>query len=118
MTTQVTRTLPPGYVESFGEDFTAAITGATDKDGNLLFDLENAGFYADPADYMGTAGNNYYTAGMDQLQKDAQGIATDKKTGLGSYADYLENAEDFATDGEKFFKANKNNYKPFFSISS
>ena len=118
MTTQVTRTLPPGYVESFGEDFTAAITGATDKDGNLLFDLENAGFYADPADYMGTAGNNYYTAGMDQLQKDAQGIATDKKTGLGSYADYLENAEDFATDGEKFFKANKNNYKPFMTSAA
>jgi len=117
MTTQVTRTLPPGYVESFGEDFTAAITGAVDDKGNPLFDLSNAGFYVDPADYMGTAANDYYTSDMDALQKQAQNIATGPG-GLGSYADYLTNAEDFATDGEKFFKANQDNYKPFMTAAA
>ena len=94
MSTQVTRTLPPGYVESFGEDFTAAITGAVDDQGNPLFDLANADFYADPADYMGSAANNYFTANMDPLQMAAQGIAIGPG-GLGSYAEYLKNAGDF-----------------------
>ena len=112
MSTQVTRTLPPGYVESFGEDFTAAITGAVDDQGNPLFDLANADFYADPADYMGSAANNYFTANMDPLQMAAQGIAIGPG-GLGSYAEYLKNAGDFADQGEAFFNANKNNYQPF-----
>ena len=111
MTTQVQRNLPPGYVEVLGEDFASGITGAVDDAGNPLFTVEDSNFYVDPSTYSGNAANNFFTADMDSLQTDAQGLATDPDTGLGSYQDYLTNAEAFATAGETFFDNNGTAYQ-------
>ena len=67
MTTSVQRNLPPGYVETFGEDFTAGFSGAVDDDGNPLYDIATKDWYSDPADYMGGEDNSWYTAGIDDL---------------------------------------------------
>ena len=103
--TTTTRTLPPGYVESLGEDFTSYLD-------NTSGDLTNRDWYSDPTQYMGDSSNNWFTAGMDPMTALAQGLALDPSSGLGSYASYLQNASDFATDGQAFFNAQGTSYQP------
>ena len=48
MVTQTTQTLPPPFITTLGENFSAALTGATDAQGQPIFDVSTAPFAAGP----------------------------------------------------------------------
>jgi len=121
MSTQTTiqQQLPPGYVTAIGELFTDYFTGAPDKDtGKQTAFVQDSPFYADPnqmfggsfnpatGQFTGITGANvpasdFFVAGQDPLQLQAQGIATGQltapTTGLGQYQDYVTQADDMNT---------------------
>tara|TARA_R110002051_G_scaffold45677_3_gene92114 strand:- start:69 stop:1412 length:1344 start_codon:yes stop_codon:yes gene_type:complete len=119
MATNITQQLPPGYVSGIGEQFSnyfqGGYYGAENKhlgeDGEPLpfqeTPISGSPFYADPTQMYGAAGasfdptgpdanQNWYVAGQDPLtttaQKIAQGTTSAPTTGLGSYQNYLNNA--------------------------
>ena len=116
MTTQTTiqQQLPPGYVTAIGELFTDYFTGAPDQDtGAQTAFVQDSPFYADPnqmfggsfdpttGQFTGITGANvpasdFFVAGQDPLQLQAQGIATGAiqapTSGLGSYQQFLNQA--------------------------
>ena len=121
MSTQTTiqQQLPPGYVTAIGELFTDYFTGAPDKDtGQQTAFVQDSPFYADPnqmfggsfnpatGQFTGITGANvpasdFFVAGQDPLQLQAQGIATGQltapTTGLGQYQDYVTQADQMNT---------------------
>ena len=86
MVTQTTTTLPPPFITGLGENFSAALTGATDASGKPIFDIGTAPFAADPSTYLGPQ----FVAGQDQFTTDAQALAP----GLGGYEPFLQQAKD------------------------
>ena len=116
MSTQTTiqQQLPPGYVTAIGELFTDYFTGAPDQDtGAQTAFVQDSPFYADPnqmfggsfdpttGQFTGITGANvpasdFFVAGQDPLQLQAQGIATGAiqapTSGLGSYQQFLNQA--------------------------
>ena len=121
MSTQTTiqQQLPPGYVTAIGELFTDYFTGAPDQQtGEQTAFVQDSPFYADPnqmfggsfdpttGQFTGITGANvpasdFFVAGQDALQQQAQGIATGQltapTTGLGQYQDYVTQADDMNT---------------------
>ena len=121
MTTQTTiqQQLPPGYVTAIGELFTDYFTGAPDiNTGAQTAFVQDSPFYADPnqmfggsfnpatGQFTGITGANvpasdFFVAGQDPLQIQAQNIATGQQTapttGLGQYQDYVTQADDLNT---------------------
>ena len=121
MTTQTTiqQQLPPGYVTAIGELFTDYFTGAPDiNTGAQTAFVQDSPFYADPnqmfggsfnpatGQFTGITGANvpasdFFVAGQDPLQLQAQNIATGQQaaptTGLGQYQDYVTQADDLNT---------------------
>ena len=121
MATQTTiqQQLPPGYVTAIGELFTDYFTGAPDQQtGEQTAFVQDSPFYADPnqmfggsfdpttGQFTGITGANvpasdFFVAGQDPLQLQAQGIATGQltapTTGLGQYQDYVTQADDLNT---------------------
>ena len=121
MATQTTiqQQLPPGYVTAIGELFTDYFTGAPDQQtGEQTAFVQDSPFYADPnqmfggsfnpatGQFTGITGANvpasdFFVAGQDALQQQAQGIATGQltapTTGLGQYQDYVTQADDMNT---------------------
>ena len=121
MSTQTTiqQQLPPGYVTAIGELFTDYFTGAPDQQtGEQTAFVQDSPFYADPnqmfggsfdpttGQFTGITGANvpasdFFVAGQDALQQQAQGIATGQltapTTGLGQYQDYVTQADDLNT---------------------
>ena len=109
--TQITRNLPPGYVTTIGEQFTDFFMGGMPQN---TTDITQSPFYADPNamfggtfnpatnKFTGITGANvpasdFFVAGQDALQQQAQGIATgqlDAPTGgLGAYQGFLDDAD-------------------------
>ena len=89
--TQITRNLPPGYVTTIGEQFTDFFMGGMPVN---TTDITQSPFYADPNamfggtfnpatnQFTGITGANvpasdFFVAGQDAMQQQAQGIATD-----------------------------------------
>jgi len=121
MATQTTiqQQLPPGYVTAIGELFTDYFTGAPDiNTGAQTAFVQDSPFYADPnqmfggsfnpatGQFTGITGANvpasdFFVAGQDPLQLQAQNIATGQQTapttGLGQYQDYVTQADDLNT---------------------
>lgn len=121
MTTQTTiqQQLPPGYVTAIGELFTDYFTGAPDiNTGAQTAFVQDSPFYADPnkmfggsfnpatGQFTGITGANvpasdFFVAGQDPLQIQAQNIATGQQaaptTGLGQYQDYVTQANQMNT---------------------
>ena len=112
MTTQTTiqLQLPPGYVTGIGEQFSDFFMGGMPAG---TTDITQSPFYADPNQMFGGAfdpttgqftgitganvpASDFFVAGQDAMQTDAQGIATgDIKApqgGLGAYQQFLNQA--------------------------
>ena len=104
--TTITKQLPPGYVTGIGQQFSDYFTGTDSVTGSP--------FYADPnkmfggsfnpatGQFTGISGANvpasdFFVAGQDALQTDAQAIATGQQaaptTGLGQYQGFLDQAQ-------------------------
>ena len=108
--TQITRNLPPGYVTTIGEQFTDFFMGGMPVN---TTDITQSPFYADPNamfggtfnpatnQFTGITGANvpasdFFVAGQDAMQTDAQAIATGQQAaptaGLGQYQSFLDDA--------------------------
>ena len=85
MVTQTTQTLPPPFITTLGENFSAALTGATDAQGQPIFDIQSALFAADPSTYLGPE----FVAQQDPLTGQAVTLAG----GLGGYQQFLDQAK-------------------------
>ena len=126
MATQTTiqQQLPPGYVTGIGEQFSDFFMGGyygPKRNVGQRFNpvnIQDSPFYADPnqmfggsfnpstGQFTGITGANvpasdFFVAGQDALQTDAQAIATGAQaaptTGLGQYQDYVTQADDLNT---------------------
>jgi len=117
--TTIQQQLPPGYVTAIGELFTDYFTGAPDlQTGAQTAFVQDSPFYADPnqmfggsfnpttGQFTGITGANvpasdFFVAGQDAMQTDAQGIATGAQQaptgGLGQYQQYVTQADDMNT---------------------
>ena len=108
--TQITRNLPPGYVTTIGEQFTDFFMGGMPVN---TTDITQSPFYADPNAMFGGTFNpatnqftgitgatvpasDFFVAGQDAMQQQAQGIATGQldapTAGLGQYQGFLDDA--------------------------
>ena len=112
--TTIQQQLPPGYVTAIGELFTDYFTGAPDlQTGAQTAFVQDSPFYADPNQMFGGSFNpttgrftgisganvpasDFFVAGQDAMQTDAQGIATGDiqapTGGLGQYQQFLNQA--------------------------
>ena len=112
MATQTTiqQQLPPGYVTGIGEQFSDYFMGNKPLSGSPFFADPNQMFGGsfNPAtgQFTGITGANvpasdFFVAGQDAMQTDAQAIATGQQaaptTGLGQYQDYVTQADQMNT---------------------